>query len=129
VVHTEWAALPEICLLGGAAVAQTLEVVRGLIVYRDRMRANVDALQGLILSEAVMLRLAEFVGRQAAHDLVYEAAMAAFEQRRPLRELLLEDERVARHLPAGELDELLRPEAYVGLAGEFVDRVAGREQE
>ena len=128
-VHTEWSALPEICLLGGAAVAQTLEVVRGLIVYRDRMSENVDALQGLILSEAVMLRLAEFVGRQVAHDVVYEAAMAAFEQRRPLRELLLADERVARHLAASELDELLRPEAYTGLAGEFVDRVAGTDQE
>ncbi len=128
-VHTEWAALPEICLLGGAAVAQTLEVVRGLTVRRERMRQNVDALQGLMLSEAVMLRLAESVGRQAAHELVYEAAMAAFEGGRPLRELLLADERVARCLKPGELDELLRPEAYLGLAGEFVDRVAGKEQE
>ena len=74
--------MPEICLLTGAAVAQTSEVIHGLIVYRERMRQNVDALHGLILSEAVMLRLGESVGRQVAHDIVYEAAMAAFEQRR-----------------------------------------------
>jgi adenylosuccinate lyase len=126
-VHTEWSALPELCLLGAAALAQTLEVVRGLIVYRDRMRQNVDALQGLMLSEAVMLRLGEFVGRQTAHDVVYAAAMAAFESGRPLRALLQEDERVTRYLTAADLDALLRPEAYVGLAGEFVDRVAGKE--
>jgi len=125
-VHVEWGAVPEICLLSGGAVAQTLDVVNGLIVYRDRMRADVDALHGLILSEAVMLRLGEFVGRQVAHDIVYDAAMAAFEQRRPLRELLLADPRVTQHLTPAQIDEILRPERYTGLAGEFVDRVAGR---
>ena len=123
-VHTEWAAVPELCLLAGAAVAQTLGVVRDLIVYRDRMRANVDALHGLILSEAVMLRLGEFVGRQVAHDIVYDAAMAAFEQRRPLADLLAADPRVTAHLAPAEIADLLRPEAYTGLAGVFVDRVA-----
>jgi len=122
-VHAEWAAVPEICLLTGAAVSQASDVIRGLIVYREKMRQNVDALQGLILSEAVMLRLGESVGRQVAHDIVYEAAMAAFEQRRPLRDLLLEDARVTGHLSLTEIDDLLRPEAYTGLAGEFVDRV------
>lgn len=124
-VHAEWAALPEICLLAGAAVAQTLDVMRGLIVYPDHMRRNVDALHGLILSEAVMLALGEHVGRQAAHDIVYEAAMAAFEGRRSLRDLLLADDRVTQHLSPGEIDDLLRPEAYTGLAGYFVDHVAG----
>ena len=124
-VHAEWAAVPEISLLAGASVAQTLDVIRGLIVYPDNMRRNVDALHGLILSEAVMLRLGEHVGRQVAHDIVYEAAMAAFEQRRPLRDLLLADERVTQHLSAADVDDLLRPEAYTGLAGVFVDRVAG----
>ncbi len=122
-VHTEWAAVPEACILSGAALAQTLEVVRGLIVYREKMRADVDILHGLILSEAVMLKLGETIGRQAAHDLVYEAAMAAYEQGRPLVELLLEDPRIAERVSAEQLDEILRPEAYTGLAGEFVDRV------
>jgi adenylosuccinate lyase len=124
-VHTEWSAVPEICILTGAAVAQTLEVIRGLSIDRDRMRRNVDALYGLILSEAVMLRLGQEVGRQRAHDLVYEAAMAAFEQRRPLRDLLLEDATITAHLSEDEIDELLRPQAYTGLAGVFVDRVVG----
>jgi 3-carboxy-cis,cis-muconate cycloisomerase len=122
-VHTEWAAVPEACILTGAAIAQTLDVARGLIVYREKMRSDVDILHGLILSEAVMLRLGETVGRQVAHELVYEAAMAAYEQRRPLKDLLLEDSRIASCIPAEQLDEILRPDAYTGLAGEFVDQV------
>ena len=125
-VHTEWSALPEIAIVTGAAVAQTRDVVKDLIVYRDRMRQNVDALHGLILSEAVMLALGEYVGRQEAHDIVYEAAMTAFETRRPLKELLLADEQVTAHLSPGQIDELLRPEAYTGLAGVFVDRVVAQ---
>ena len=62
------------------------------------MRRNVDALHGLILSEAVMLKLGEHLGRQTAHEVVHEASMLAFEQGRPLADLLVEDERVMRHL-------------------------------
>ena len=80
----------------------------------------------LSLSEAVMLELGAFVGRQLAHEVVYEASMAAYEQERPLRDLLLEDTRITRHLSADKLDELLQPERYTGLCGEFVDRVAGK---
>jgi len=49
--------------------------------------------------------------------------MAAYEQGRPLKDLLLEDPRIAGRISAEQLDEILRPEAYAGLAGEFVDQV------
>jgi 3-carboxy-cis,cis-muconate cycloisomerase len=125
-VHIEWACVPEATILAGGAVAHTLRVIKGLIVYRERMRVNVDIPNGLSLSEAVMLQLGNHIGRQLAHDVVYEASMAAFEQSRPLRDLLLEDSRVTQHLPVDKLDEILRPEAYTGLCGVFVDRVAGK---
>ena len=69
-----------LAILAGGAVANTLRVIQGLNVYRERMRANVDLLDGLSLSEAVMLELGSYVGRQVAHDVIYEASMAAYEQ-------------------------------------------------
>lgn len=125
-VHLEWACVPEVAILTGGAVAHTLRVIQGLRVNRERMRANIDLLDGLSLSEAVMLELGAYLGRQVAHDVVYEAAMAAYEQGRPLHDLLLADGRVTQHLSADRLEELLRPERYTGLCGTFVDRVAGR---
>jgi 3-carboxy-cis,cis-muconate cycloisomerase len=122
-VHTEWSALPEIAIATGAAVSQTRDVIANLIVYPARMRQNIDALHGLIVSEAVMLALGAHVGRQVSHEIVYEAAMAAFESQQPLRDLLLDDERVTAHLSPEQIDALLRPETYTGLAGLFVDRV------
>ncbi len=124
-VHIEWALVPEISILTGGAVVHTVRVIDGLLVYRERMRRNLDLLFGLPLSESVMLHLGEALGRQVAHEVVHEASMLAFEQERPLRDLLLGDERVTAHLSADAIDDMLRPEKYTGLCGVFVDRVAG----
>ena len=43
-----------------------------------RMRRNLDLGGGLIMAEAVMLELGATLGRQHAHDVVYDAAQAAF---------------------------------------------------
>ncbi len=128
-MHIEWAVIPEASILTGGAVAHTLRAISGLIVYPDRMRRNLDQLLGLPLSEAVMLKLGEHLGRQQAHEVVHAASMLAFEQGRPLRDLLLADEHVTTHLTAAEIDAMLNPDAYTGLAGVFVDRVAGRQHE
>lgn len=125
-VHVEWACVPEASILAGGAVAHTLRVIADLIVYRERMRRNVDVLHGLILSEAVMLQLGEHLGRQAAHEVVHEASMLAFEQGRSLQELLMEESRVTQHLSGPQIEALMNPAAYTGLSGLFVDRVAGR---
>lgn len=123
VTRAEWALVPEACCLAAGALHWTVVIVRGLQVNVEKMTENLDRLGGLLLSEPVMLELGKAIGRQAAHDVVYEAAMAAAEGRGAFRDLLLADARVARALPAAELDRLLNPAAYTGLAGAFVDRV------
>jgi adenylosuccinate lyase len=87
------------------------------------MRANANALHGLMLSEAVMFALGEKVGRQTAHDVVYSCAMRAIDEGASFGDLLMSDPRVATHLSRQDLDRLLDPTRYVGLAGEMVDRV------
>jgi adenylosuccinate lyase len=115
--------VPEAACLAAAALHWSLVVVRGLRVNAARMRENLGTLGGLLLSEAVMLRLGETLGRNAAHDLVYDAAMKAAEGGGSFRDLLLADPRVTGVLDAPELDRLLEPTAYTGLAARFVDRV------
>jgi 3-carboxy-cis,cis-muconate cycloisomerase len=121
--RAEWVLVPEACCLVSGALAWTLYVVRGLRVDPARMRANLDAVGALLASEAVMLALAARLGRHVAHDVVYEAAMAAQEGGGSFRDRLRADPRVAGALGAEELQGLLDPAGYVGLAGAFVDRV------
>ena len=51
--------------------------------------------------------------------------MAAIGQKRQLKELALADSRVTAHLTEEELENLMRPEHYTGLAEHFVDQVVG----
>ena len=121
--HMEWAYVPELCVLTDGALSLTLRVLRGLRVHPERMRRNADALQGLMMSEAVMFALGQFVGKQTAHDIVYECAMKSIEHDTPFRQLLLSDAIVARHLTAEQIDALLDPSRYTGLAAQMTDAV------
>jgi 3-carboxy-cis,cis-muconate cycloisomerase len=124
--HAEWLALPEAAILTHGQLAHTRELLDGLVINTERMRHNLGLSHGLITSEAVMMALAPKIGRQPAHDVVYEASMRAIECDRPLRDVLLEDSTVAGALSVAQVDDLLRPERYVGLASQFVDRVLER---
>jgi 3-carboxy-cis,cis-muconate cycloisomerase len=124
----EWIALPEIFLLASGALAQTRMLVSGLQVDAARMRANLDLTNGLIVSEAVMMALGPHLGRQRAHDLVYDICRRVVETGRPLAALLAENAEISGHLPRAELDRLCDPANYLGLAGEMVDRVLGFEE-
>jgi adenylosuccinate lyase len=121
--RAEWALVPEATCLAAAAVHWIVIVARGLSVNVERMTENLDRLGGLLLSEAVMLHLGATLGRSTAHDVVYEAAMAAVEGKRRFQDVLLADARVAAALTPAELERLLDPAGYTGLAGMFVDRV------
>ena len=121
--RAEWVLVPEAACLAAAQLHWSVVIANGLTVNADRMQENLGRLGGLLLSEPVMLRLGETLGRNAAHDIVYEAAMAAAEGRGRFRDLLLADARVAAAIAPDELDRLLEPAAYIGHAGAFVDRV------
>ncbi|MDP6087739.1 MAG: adenylosuccinate lyase [Nitrospinota bacterium] len=120
--QAEWEFVPEACTLTGAVLHQMKFVLSNLIVKPDNMRKNLDALGGLILSEAVMLRLGESIGRQTAHDLVYKISMETFEKGVPFAELLAKDEKVSAHLSPEEIEGLLDPANYVDHCGTLVDR-------
>lgn len=124
--QSEWSFLSESCCMLGGMLHWTNKVLAGLLVYPENMRRNLDALHGLILSENIMLALGAKIGRQEAHEVAYELCMESFEKHVPLKTLLLHDERVNRHLAEKQIDELLDPSRYTGLAAQFVDRVTAK---
>jgi 3-carboxy-cis,cis-muconate cycloisomerase len=119
----EWIAVPEIFSLTAGALAQTRFMVSGLVVDEKKMRANLDITRGLIVSEAVMMGLGPHIGRQYAHDLVYDVCRQVVATGRTLLDLLAENKEVAKHLDRAALEKLCDPANYLGQAGEMVDRV------
>jgi 3-carboxy-cis,cis-muconate cycloisomerase len=119
----EWIALPEIFLLAGGALAQARRILDGLHVDPKRMRENLDITKGLIVSEAVMMGLAPHMGRQRAHDVVYDICRKVAETGTPLVDLLIQNAEISQHLDRAALEKLVDPANYLGLSGEMVDRV------
>src|ERR1700754_2486254 len=103
------------CIATGDMLARVAVVMRGLRLDPARMRANLDIGGGLIMAEAVMLELGTTLGRQHAHDVVYDAAQAASTDGKSFAALLGADPRVTAHLDRKAIDLLLDPTAYTGL--------------
>jgi 3-carboxy-cis,cis-muconate cycloisomerase len=125
--HVEWVALPEAFGYAAGALHQARFMLGGLIIDAGRMAKNLAMTHGLIVAEAVMMGLAPHVGRNEAHDLVYDACRVAIETDRPLLDVLLETPAVAGALDAEKLRTLTNPANYLGAAPAMVDRMlAGR---
>ncbi|HZQ59892.1 MAG TPA: 3-carboxy-cis,cis-muconate cycloisomerase [Casimicrobiaceae bacterium] len=119
----EWIVLPEaFCLLSGA-LKQARFVVEGLEVDEARMRVVLGMTHGLVVSEAVMMGLGPHLGREYAHDLVYDLCRVALREQRPLLDVLAENAEITRHLNRAELAKLCDPANYLGQSGVMVDRV------
>jgi len=119
----EWIVLPEIFCLTAGALAHTRAVLDDLQIDQKKMRENLDATNGLIVSEAVMMELGRYLGRQRAHDVVYDICRRAIATGRPLPDLLAEDREIATHIDRAGLARLCDPANYLGEAGAMVDRV------
>jgi len=119
----EWIVLPEIFCLTAGALAHMRTVLDDPQIDEKKMRENLDATKGLIVSEAVMMELGRHLGRQRAHDLVYDICRRALAAGRPLSELLAEDDEIAAHIDRAGLARLSDPANYLGEAGAMVDRV------
>ena len=120
--HAEWETLPELAVLTAGALRWTIETVEGLEVDAARMRSNLDLTHGLIMAEAVQMALGAKIGRQAAHKLLERASKQALAARIHLRAALLAEPEVMAHLTPADLDRLLDPLGYTGVAGQLIDR-------
>jgi adenylosuccinate lyase len=122
----DWTVLPETFCRGAGVLEQVTWILRGLIVHPDAIRRNLHLLGDITLSEAAMMHLAADIGRSEAHEVVYQAAMRAWESGGTLRDALADSD---ANLPAeslGGLAGLLVPEEYIGSCRELTDQVVAQ---
>jgi 3-carboxy-cis,cis-muconate cycloisomerase len=120
--HLEWIALPRAFIATGGALTQAKFLASGLIVDAARMRKNLDMTGGLIVAEAVMMAVAEKIGRGPAHDCVYAACRKALDGGTLLLEELRKTPQVTAALDDAALQRLVDPAQYLGSAGAMIDR-------
>src|SRR6478672_8636605 len=121
--HAEWPTLPQLMLITSGALAAIVDIAEGLEIDAARMRRNLDATGGLIMAEAVTMRLAETIGKSDAHHLIEAASKKAVAEKKHLREILAADSQVTAHLTPEKIAALFEPMAYQGASQTLIDRL------
>ncbi|MGZ7882515.1 3-carboxy-cis,cis-muconate cycloisomerase [Acinetobacter soli] len=121
--HAEWLALPEIFQLTAGALERTLDVLKGMDVNAENMRANIECTQGLIMAEAVMMALAPHLGRLNAHHVVEAACKKAVAEHKHLKDIMAETAEVTALFDAKQLEAIFKPESYLGNIQDQIDAV------
>ena len=124
--HLEWVAIPEAFVLCVGALHQTNFALSGLVVNVDSMLSNLHSTRGLIVGEAVMMGLGRSMGRQKAHDVVYEGCKRAIEEKKSLFDVLKADKTVMTHLNEDTLAGLCDPLNYLGASQVMVDQMLAK---
>lgn len=116
--------IPEGFILTDYILRQMTSIIRDLVFDHENIRRNLDLTLGLCLTERVMLELVKKrVGRQEAHELMRRLAMKCWNERKSLREIMLEDGQASALVTEDELDNWLKPENYLGTAVSQVENV------
>jgi adenylosuccinate lyase len=116
--------LPDSCLVLDYILSIFTNVMRGLRVYPQRMRENVELTKGLVFSQRVLLALIDKgLSRQKAYDLVQRNAMKAWKERTDFLQLLKADSEVIASLPAAELESLFDYQYYLKHVDHIFERL------
>ena len=108
-------------------LAKSTKLFKNLKVFPENMMKNIEMSQGLVMAEPVMMHLSrKGISRQVAQEILRETSMISIAEDRPLKEVLLENDEVMSVTTKNELDEIFKPEGYIGRAGEIVDNVVGK---
>jgi 3-carboxy-cis,cis-muconate cycloisomerase len=117
--QSQWFTLKSIFCATASAAAAMAETLEGLDVRAGAMLANLERAQGLVFSEALALRLAQTLGKQAAHELTERLCARAVETGTHLKDVVEAEKLIT---PA-ELEALFDPKRAFGSAREMIERV------
>ncbi len=115
--------LPEACILIDYMLHIMIGVLSDLQVDEERMAENLMLTEGLAMSEAVMIALAEKgMSRQEAHELVRRLTIKSTIEKTAFRDTLLREKAVTNLLSEAEIDETLNPWNYLGTSVQQVEK-------
>lgn len=99
-------------------------IVRGLVVFADRMRENLERSRGVVFSGTLLLELARRgISREQAYEWVQRNAMRAFHDRLDFKTLVLADADITRVLTPAEVEKAFDLDDQLRNVDAVIDRV------
>jgi len=121
---TERIILPDSCLVLDYSLALFTSIMKGLQIYPQRMKRNIDITKGLIFSQRVMLALIDKgLSRQKAYELAQRNAMKAWKGNKRFLSQLKADPEVIAILPSAELEPLFDYQYYLRYMDDIFERL------
>ena len=98
-------------------------LLRDLKVNKNQMRENLEITNGLILSQRLTFYLADKIGKDTANNLMHDVAKLALKENISLKEAALSNKTIRENISENELNKILNPETYIGLAVEQAEMI------
>ncbi len=115
--------IPESCILTDYILNLSIDLLKNLVFNYENIKKNLEMSQGLVMSEAVMIKLVKKgMGRQEAHELLRKCAIESYGEKFSFRNVLLKNPEILKYMNEREIVSALNPESYIGTAVEQVER-------
>ena len=121
--HVEWYTLPNAFIISSACLSSAKYLLEGLEISVENMKDNMNKTNGLIVAESVMMSLAPHIGRQIAHDIVYECCRDSLKNKTPFIDALLSQASISNIFNRSKLLEIVDPANYLGAAPAMAQRL------
>jgi adenylosuccinate lyase len=120
---------PDATILLDFMLFRFTDLVDRLLVYPERMRANIEMTRGVVFSQMVLLKLIEKgMTREDAYRIVQENAMESWHEGIDFRQTLLKDEKVMSCLGEEDIEAVFKLENFLKHIHLIFDRVFGEER-
>jgi len=121
---SERSILPTAFILMDELLMRMNKVLMGLIVFPKNIKKNLDLTKGTIFAEAIITELTKRgMGRQDVHEVLRKSSFQALSRNKDLKEILLRNKKVMKHLNKKELDKLMNYKNYIGLSVEKTEKI------
>ncbi len=116
--------IPHSAVLIDDIIIKMIWVLENLRVNEKRMKENLERVKYYIMDESIILKLVEKgFGRQKAHEIVRKYAVISQTENKDFKELFLSDPEIKNVMNEKEIEEIVKPESYLGNYREIINRV------
>ena len=106
--------IPDSTILINYMLVRLTGILKGIQVYPERMKENIEKSYGLFCSQRVLLMLTEKgLSREDAYRVVQQRAMQSWKEKTPYKDLLKQDKVITRYLSMKEIDKLFDLKFYM----------------
>ena len=121
---------PDATILLDFMLSRFTDLTKNLLVYPERMMANLNMTRGLVFSQMVLLKFIEKgMSGEDSYAIVQRSAMKSWNEDLDFKQLLLEDEQVMSYLSFDDIENVFRLENFLGQIDFIFDRVFGGKNE